>query len=105
MARVDFESVHNYYERLVAQFIISEYGGSELAQIPGALEDMACLALNQLPARYVRQSIDTAFYLEVAEQRQMIAAVEDAVHRAATFVRSNPREPLTESLPIGELPE
>jgi competence protein ComFB len=67
--------------------------------MPGALEDVACLALNQLPARYVRHSIDTAFYLSVDEQQEMIRAVELAVDRAAEYVQSHPRMPLAEQMP------
>lgn len=101
---IDFDSVENYYFRLVAQHVISEYGSAELADIPGALEDMACLALNQLPPRYVRHTIDTAFYLSIEEQQEMIRAVKLAVERAAKFVAEHPRLPLIDELPHGELP-
>lgn len=101
---IDFDSMENYYFRLVVQHIVSEYGSSELAEVAGALEDVACLALNQLPPRYVRHSIDTAFYLSVEEQQEMIRAVKLAVERAKHFVEAHPRLPLTGELPHGELP-
>jgi hypothetical protein len=101
---LDFDSVENYYFRLVVQQITSAFGESPLADVPGALEDVACLALNQLPPRYVRHSIDTAFYLSVEEQQEMIRAVKLAVERAVKFVSENPRLPLTDALPHGELP-
>ncbi len=105
MARlIDFDSLENYYFRLVVQHIVSEYGHTEMAEIPGALEDVACLALNQLPPRYVRHSIDTAFYLSVEEQQEMIRAVKLSVERAKRFVDEHPRLPLTGELPHGELP-
>lgn len=102
--KIDFDSLENYYVRLVVQHITSAYGASQMADIPGALEDVACLALNQLPPRYVRHSIDTAFYLSVEEQQEMIRAVKLAVERAVRFVQDHPRMPLTGELPHGELP-
>jgi hypothetical protein len=101
---IDFDSVENYYFRLVTQHVISEYGATALADVPGALEDVACLALNQLPPRYIRHTIDTVFYLSVEEQQEMIRAVKLAVERAAKFVGEHPRLPLTGELPHGELP-
>lgn len=99
MTTLNLDSVENYYQRLVFQYIISEYGDSDLATNPGALEDVACLALNQLPARYVRHTVDTAFYITVDEQREMIDAVRSAVNRAVEYVREHPREPMTGKLP------
>jgi competence protein ComFB len=100
---IDFTSMENYYVRLVVQHVTAEHGNSPLAEQPGALEDVACLALNQLPPRYVRHSIDTAFYLSVEEQQDMIRAVKLAVDRAVRFVEDHPRLPLTGELPHGEL--
>lgn len=91
MRYVDFDSVNNYYERLVRERIMLDYAESPLASQPGALEDIACLALNQLPARYMRFAIDTTFYLSAAELQQMDEDVQVAVRRAADFVNSNPR--------------
>jgi len=103
MVHVDFSSLENYYQQLVVQRLMQEYGETEVAAIPGALEDIACLALNQLPPRYVRHSIDTAFYLSVEEQQEMVRAVEIAVERAYEYVSENPRLPLGTELPIGNL--
>lgn len=103
MVRVNFDSVTNYYHSLVVQQILKDYSNSDIASTEGALEDIACLALNQLPPRYVRHSIDTAFYLSVEEQQEMLRAVELAVERAVEYVSENPRLPLSTELPIGEL--
>jgi competence protein ComFB len=96
---INFETIKNFYESYVYEQISRNYGESELAEQPGALEDIACLALNQLPPRYVRHSIDTAFYLTIEEKQEMIRAVELAVDRAASYVRQHPRLPLVEQLP------
>ncbi len=98
MRYVDFDSVSNYYERLVREQIMLEYSESALATQPGALEDIACLALNQLPPRYMRFAVDTSFYLTVAELQQMHEEVCSAVKRAADFVKGNPRKPGPEPL-------
>jgi len=105
MHYINFDTVQNYYERLVFQQIVNELGETELGSTPGALEDIACLALNQLPPRYVRYAVDTSFYLSVDEQQEMVRAVELAVQRATKFVTEHPRGPLSEELPPGELPD
>jgi hypothetical protein len=104
MRYVDFGSVENYYYRLVVQQVLSGLGDSGLADVPGALEDVTCLALNQLPPRYARHSIDTVFYVPVEQQQEMIRAVKLAVERAAKYVQEHPRLPVTCELPEGMLP-
>jgi hypothetical protein len=93
MSQVDFDSCRNFYEKLVFQQVLALYGQSALAAVPGALEDIACLALNQLPARYIRYQVDASFYMATEEEALMIAAVEEAVNRAALHVSGNPRGP------------
>jgi competence protein ComFB len=105
MRYVQFNTIENYYQRLVVHTIISEFADGQLADIPGALEDVACLALNQLPARYVRHAVDTAFYLSVEEQQEMIQAARDAVARAVRYVSEHPRQPMTGEIPKGQLPD
>ncbi|MEZ5338735.1 MAG: late competence development ComFB family protein [bacterium] len=91
MQYVNFDSVKNYYESLVFQHICTNYAAEPEFQQPGALEDIACLALNQLPSRYVRFAIDASFYLSADEQEDMHEAVRKAVDKAADFVRSHPK--------------
>jgi hypothetical protein len=45
------------------------------------LADVACLALNRLPARYVRHDVDMMFYL-TEQERQVI---EDSLEKVLTF--------------------
>lgn len=68
----NFEQVHNYYERLVFEEV------ARWAQDPSRshftsdmLADVACLALNRLPARYVRHDVDLMFYLTEQERNAM----------------------------------
>ena len=45
------------------------------------LADVACLALNRLPARYVRHDVDMMFYL-TEQERQVI---EDSLEQVLKF--------------------
>jgi hypothetical protein len=50
------------------------------------------LALNRLPARYVRHHIDALFYLSDKEREKMYADVDAAVQMGFEVVTSNPRK-------------
>jgi hypothetical protein len=84
-----FETVHNYnelatFDRVsdaVARFPV-------LADRPDLLADVACIALNRLPPRYVRHDIDARFYMSNEEHTQNEAAVIAAVEFALDFVLS-----------------
>lgn len=102
MSSTDFASVENYYFRLVVQHISASLAESPLAGVPGALEDVACLALNQLPTRYMRRGNDSPAYLSAEEEQEMVRAVRLAVERAARYVQSHPRLPASGGLPHGE---
>ena len=91
MGKFNFDKVENYFHRLVVEHLMAEYADSELAKIPGALEDIACLALNQLPPRYVRHSVDAAFYLAGEPLETMKEKVRDAVKYSAKYVAKHPR--------------
>lgn len=80
-----FEQVHNYYERLVFESVLARSG-----QHPGfdsnRLADVACVALNKLPARYVQHDVDLMFYLTEAERRAIEISLEEAVQYAFDLV-------------------
>src|SRR5450830_758253 len=77
---INFEQVHNYYERLVFEAV-----ARQSAAHPGftsdMLADVACVALNRLPARYVRHDVDMMFYLTEHERH----AIEESLNEALTF--------------------
>ena len=52
------------------------------------LADVACVALNRLPPRYIRHEVDLAFYLGDAERVRTEKAVADAVTYAFEFVQA-----------------
>ena len=77
---INFEQVHNYFERLVFEDVARlsvdypDYTADMLA-------DVACVALNRLPPRYVRHDVDMMFYLTEKERHNL----EDAIHEALDF--------------------
>jgi hypothetical protein len=82
---INFEQVHNYYERLVFEAVASlavsypDFDADNLA-------DVACVALNRLPARYVRHDVDMMFYLTEKERHGIDEALNEALSFAFGFV-------------------
>ncbi len=59
-------NIHNWYEKLVRERLaeMSDGGGFGTAQIDDeTLSDIASVALNRLPPRYVRHAVDMSFYM------------------------------------------
>lgn len=83
-----FDTLHNYYERLVINQLLAETKTRNLDLEKDILEDVACVALNQLPARYIRHDIDLAFYLTTDERATLESSVKDAVSYAIDYVLS-----------------
>jgi hypothetical protein len=52
------------------------------------LADIACVALNQLPPRYIRHDVDFSFYLTDDERADQKRRVGDAVAQAFSYVTS-----------------
>ncbi|MDD5480488.1 late competence development ComFB family protein [Rhodoferax sp.] len=82
---INFEQVHNYYERLVFTAVASQasmhpnYSADNLA-------DVACVMLNRLPARYVRHDVDLMFYLTEKERYHIEESLTEALAYAFEFV-------------------
>ncbi|MGD9602853.1 MAG: late competence development ComFB family protein [Gammaproteobacteria bacterium] len=68
------EQMHNYYERLVLEALSAR----RLEIDDDSLTDIACIALNELPAKYIRHEVDMAYYTDPTE----IAAMHGRVARA-----------------------
>jgi len=83
---MSFETIRNYYEHLVTQRIVDTLG--EQAPTPDAeyLADVACVALNHLPPRYMRHEVDMAFYVSPQERNEILTKVNDAVDFAVRFI-------------------
>lgn len=88
----NFEQVHNYYERL----IFEEVAGQSTAYPDFSMDmlaDVACVALNRLPARYVRHDVDMMFYLTEQERHVIESAIKDALKFAFAFVQERSVKP------------
>ena len=79
-----FESIHNYYESMVVREIINRFADKIKDIDEDFLEDVACIALNMLPSRYVRHDVDMAFFLTTSERDKMTIMVNNAVSEAIT---------------------
>lgn len=78
------DSMHNYYEHLVLNEIQLQLGDRIVDG--DFIADVACVALNHLPPRYVRYDVDMAFYLSPKESQEMEDKVTLAVRDALIFV-------------------
>ena len=83
------DSVHNYYERFVFEQLLR---ASDKAKVDANFfADVACVALNQLPPRYVRFDVDMSFFLSSIEMEEMTDKVALAVNQAIDHVESRER--------------
>ncbi|MBK7059190.1 MAG: late competence development ComFB family protein [Rubrivivax sp.] len=86
---VDFTSVRNANERAVCAAVATHaraYPG--VANDPGLLADVACVALNRLPPRYIRHEVDFSFYRSEREREKGDRLVGEAVQYAFGFVQA-----------------
>ena len=72
-----FDAVHNYYEKMVFDEITRFYDKGNLDE--DTIEDLACIALNQIPPRYIRHHVDMCFFMSEHERLQMVDDVKNAV--------------------------
>ena len=79
------EQIHNYYERLVLDEVMLRVRGNPDVT-DDMVADMACVALNRLPARYVRHDVDLVFYLTESERHQSETAMAAALDHAFSLV-------------------
>jgi len=83
----NFEQVHNYYERLVFEEV-ARRAQTRPEFTTDMLADVACVALNRLPARYVRHDVDMMFYLTEHERHAIELSLEEVLQFAFGFVQS-----------------
>ncbi len=85
----DFSSVRNHNERAVYEAVVrhaDRYPG--LTHQPDLLADVACVALNRLPPRYIRHEVDFVFYLSERERGESERQLLEAVDYAFGFVQA-----------------
>lgn len=85
----DFSSVRNHNERAVYEAVVrhaDRFPG--LAHQRDLLADVACVALNRLPPRYIRHEVDFVFYLSERERGESERQLLEAVDYAFGFVQA-----------------
>ncbi len=84
----EFQSIYNHHERTVME-LVRTMGSTRHAHMQGdILADVACVALNRLPPRYIRHEVDFAFYLSDKERADTERAIAEAVNFAFEFVQA-----------------
>lgn len=94
----DLDFIHNYYERLVLQEIIRT---SDRVQNGDRdfLADVACVALNHLPPRYIRHDVDMTFFMSPQEMLELEEKIAAAVKSAIGYVGNRARDDSMTSSP------
>lgn len=95
--RDDMDFIHNYYERLVVQEI--RRTDERALEDREFLADVACVALNRLPPRYIRHDVDMTFFMSPQEMQEIEDKVTNAVAAALAYVGSRERNDNSEAAP------
>ena len=83
-----FAGIQNYYERLVFEEIKRVLFKDQSEYDADYMEDIACVALNHLPPRYVRHAVDLTSHLTDTEIQDINKEVSSAVDYAITLTGS-----------------
>ncbi len=84
----NYESVRNHHERAVFEAVAEGALRFPFVTRNDLLADVACVALNRLPPRYIRHEVDMALYLGERERAGAERAVREAVEFAFEFVQA-----------------
>lgn len=84
--------IRNYYEQVVAEEVVRQFDGLERKKDSGVMADIACVALNRLPPKYIRYEVDMAFYMSPDELVNMKENIVKTVTEAIEFVDQHTRE-------------
>ena len=85
----DFSSLYNHHEREVfAAIVTASEKYPDIARDADLLCDVACVALNRLPPRYIRHEVDFSFYMTGGERQEIDNAINEAVTFAYQFVEA-----------------
>ncbi|MCH8180718.1 MAG: late competence development ComFB family protein [Proteobacteria bacterium] len=83
----DFTAIHNYYEQQVVS-LVTDLAPAYPLLTQDHLPDVACVALNRLPPRYIRHQVDLAFHMTEKERQDSEQLIHDAVVYAFEFVQA-----------------
>jgi len=78
---------HNFYEHLVLEEIM--LADKDAIKDSDYRSDIACVALNHLPPRYVRHDVDMSFFLSPQEYSEIESKIQKAVGDAIHYVKKN----------------
>lgn len=87
---MNFDGIYNYFEHMVQEEVTRILTLQDNSFSRDGAEDIACLALNQLPAKYVRHYVDAAFLLAEGERGNIEVAVAEAVKKALQRIKTHP---------------
>lgn len=90
---MNFSGVYNFHERMVFDEVLKVLAARNMDYTSEEAEDIACLALNKIPSRYVRHSVDTAFYQTSEEFANIHDKVTKSVEEALIYVSKHPGIP------------
>lgn len=79
--------INNLYEELVIERVLKKLA-SDKEFDHGQREDIACLALNKLPAKYIRYTVDAAASLNLEQHDLQDVDIDNAVEYAIEIVRT-----------------
>jgi Late competence development protein ComFB len=83
----EFDEIHNVQERAVFS-AIAEISSNYPHFDADLMADVGCVALNRLQPRYVRHTVDFAFYQTPQERANDERAIDEAVRYAFEFVQA-----------------
>jgi len=83
------DSIHNYFEPLVLEILNESSSAQGFSD--EELSDVACIALNSLPPKYIRHEVDLLYFSNDAEKQQMRDKARRAVQKAIRVVKLNTR--------------
>ncbi|MDH5377255.1 MAG: late competence development ComFB family protein [Gammaproteobacteria bacterium] len=85
-----FENIHNMYESLVYAEMDRHANKHSIDLELDAYEDVACIALNALPPRYIKHDVDAFMKMTEKEETELLANVRSAVVAAYKKVMDKP---------------
>lgn len=86
----ELDFIHNYYERLVME-AVAEQSERVKQGDRDFLADVACVALNCLPPRYIRHDVDMTFFMSPQDIQEIGEKIAQAVRDAINYVESRER--------------
>ena len=78
-------SIQNFHERAVYEAVETRAKRFPHLATPELLADIACVALNRLPPRYIRHEVDFAFYLTDKERGEISAVGQNSRYNSVTI--------------------